>query len=602
MTQPHPIHRPHRRAFLIALFFVWLAPPLGAQSTVRVSESSSGTEGNSPSSGASLSRDGHWIAFESFASNLVQDDKNGLSDVFVHNRITGVTQRVSISPTGEEADDLSRWAAISPDGRFLVFESFGTNLVANDTNGVSDVFLRDRDPDGNGIFDEGNGSTSRASVSSTGAEADVGSTLPAVSEGGTRVAFISRATTLVPDAITTSQVFVRDVVAQTTELVSVNSSGSPADRPCSFLSISGDGTLVAYQSSATNLVAGDSNGQDDIFVRDLTTDETTRVSVSSLGEEGDRDSSRPRISLDGRYVSFVSAARSLVPDDTNFFPDVFVHDRKKGTTIRVSVSSTGEEGNGESFWCSRLVAGRFVAFLDNSTNLTAINGDKEVYLRDLLLGTTVPVGRDATGILGHGGTFKSGDPVFLSEDGRFVGFGSDSPHLVLNDANGTDDLFVRDLKPAASGGVDGAIGLPQDVLFVEDESRFVRLGTRKPIRVTLNAPIGGPATARFVLWVWAGQAIRQVDLLDLGCTVNPTPLTPARSPQPIRCLRGAGMPNVVCIGVQERTAPSSAPFELTANRGLSVPGVFTLQALLENDAAQGGGGFSFSNAVQLRVE
>jgi Tol biopolymer transport system component len=229
--------------------------------------------------------------------------------------------------------------AISSDGRYVAFTSDASNLVAGDTNGFADVFVRDRDTDQDGIFDEiGSVSTSRVSVSSGGAQGNNESYYAAVSGDGRFVAFGSIATNLVTgDSNGNSDVFVRDRQAGTTTRVSLGSAGTQGNGG-SFAPAIGDGRFVAFQSQASNLVTGDANGFADVFVRDRDTNEdgifdeagavsTTRVSVDSVGGEGDAESLDPSISGDGRFVAFESLASNLVPVDTNGSSDIFLHDQ-----------------------------------------------------------------------------------------------------------------------------------------------------------------------------------------------------------------------------------------------------------------------------------
>jgi hypothetical protein len=225
--------------------------------TTRVSVSSVGGQGNDFSSGPALSADGRYVAFESTASNLVAGDTNGSGDVFVHDRQTGATTRVSVSSTGEQGNGNSFRAALSADGRYVAFESTASNLVAGDTNGTSDIFVHDRQT----------GATTRVSVSSAG-------------EQGNNNSFRS--------------------------------------------ALSANGRYVAFYSLASNLVAGDTNGRWDVFVHDRQTGVTRRVSVSSAGVQGNHDSMWPALSADGRYVAFDSVASNLVPGDTNETWDVFI--------------------------------------------------------------------------------------------------------------------------------------------------------------------------------------------------------------------------------------------------------------------------------------
>src|SRR5204863_349490 len=220
------------------------------------------------------------------------------------------TERVSVASDGTtEGNDASLGSALSADGRFVAFDSAATDLVAGDTNGVADVLVHDRQT----------GTTERVSVASGGGTQGNG-----------------------------------------------NSGGF-----FSFPALSADGRLVAFQSDATNLVAGDTNGTTDVFVHDRQTGTTERVSVASGGTEGNGFSAGLALSADGRFVAFHSTATNLVAGDTNGKTDVFVHDRQTGTTERVSVDSDGTQGNGPSAGAALSADGGLVAFHGTATNLVA---------------------------------------------------------------------------------------------------------------------------------------------------------------------------------------------------------------------------------------
>lgn len=318
-----------------------------AGSTSRVSVSSSGkqADGDSGSGLVSMSADGRYVAFESDATNLVPDDTNACvatrvvlagfgtgtpcRDVFVHDRLTHATTRVSVSSSGEQGDEDSDSPHMSADGRYVFFTSRATNLVRGDTNGTWDAFLHDRLTR----------ATSRVSVSPSGEQGDSFSFAGALSSDGRFLVFISSASNFAPgDTNDTSDVFVYDRVTRVITRVSVSSSGEGGDAASFSSSISSDGRYVAFDSSASNLVAGDTNNCSyvivsesancsDIFVRDLVTGVTTRVSVSSTGEQADDYTEAPAISADGRYVAFEGDASNLAPGDMRFTTDVFVHDR-----------------------------------------------------------------------------------------------------------------------------------------------------------------------------------------------------------------------------------------------------------------------------------
>jgi len=304
-----------------------------AGTTERVSMASDGTQGNLGSFVPDITPDGRFVVFISDASNLVLGDTNGTRDVFVRDRTTGTTERVSIGTGGVEGNGFSSPGAISDDGRFVAFGSFASNLVPGDTNANIDVFVHDRDTD----------TTTRVSVDSAGVEGNGLSSGAAISGNGNIVAFFSEATNLVPnDTNDTRDVFVHDRTSGITERVNVSSEEAQADAQSSF-SVQGDssnprlsfdGNEVSFDSFATNLVPADTNGFPDAFVRDRAGGTTVRLSVDSAGVEGDDGSSDTDISADGLVVSFISLASNLVPNDTNtcgFFdpghcPDVFVHD------------------------------------------------------------------------------------------------------------------------------------------------------------------------------------------------------------------------------------------------------------------------------------
>jgi Tol biopolymer transport system component len=404
--------------------------------TTRVSVSSTGTQTDEFSWRHSISADGRYVAFASGATNLVSGDTNGTWDVFVHDRVTGETARVSVSSIGTQADGWSSHTSISADGRYVAFASAATNLVAGDTNGVEDIFVHNRVT----------GETARVSVSSTGAQANGSSGPPSISADGRYVAFVSAATNLVSgDTNGVEDIFVHDRVTGETARVSVSSTGAQANDISNGSSISADGRYVAFASAATNLVAGDTNGVEDIFVYDRETGETARVSVSSTGAQANDSSDGSSISADGRYVAFSSLATNLVTGDTNGIRNVFLHDRETGETTRVSVSSAGVQANGHSYSFSTSADGRYVAFESVATNLVPgdNNGMSDVFVRDRVTGQTARVSI-TRGSRRQGDDWSwSGDPS-ISTDGRYVAFASFASDLVPGDTNGILDVFVRD--------------------------------------------------------------------------------------------------------------------------------------------------------------
>jgi hypothetical protein len=442
-----------------ACFVAWLGSPVVAQVTQLVSVTSSNAQGNDVSWFPAISADHRFVAFGSLADNMVAGDTNGTSDVFVRDRFTGTTERVSVSTGGGQADDFSSLPSISGDGRYVAFHSLATNLVAGDTNGAMDVFVRDRQA----------GTTIRVSVSSAGLQGDGASDNPAISADGRYVAFRSLATNLVAgDTNATYDVFVRDLQTSTTERVSVTTGGAGGNLASYFPSISGDGRYVAFRSDSPNLVAGDVNMATDAFVRDRQLGTTELVSLSSAGAQANSFSYDPSISASGRYVTFWSNASNLVSGDTNGHADIFLRDRLNNTTELVSISSTGAQGNSDPWYQSSVSDdGRYVVFASSATNLVPpdLNGTFDVFLRDRVNGTTQYVSVASDGTQGNNMSGGTTGVCPITPDGRVVAFYSLSNNLVPGDTNGTIDVFVRDLNAAGFAsvcdpGVNGVIACP----------------------------------------------------------------------------------------------------------------------------------------------
>ncbi len=367
--------------------------------TERISVDSSGNQANSHSLYGTTNTDGRYVAFVSMASDLVPGDTNNAWDVFVHDRATGVTERVNVDSSGGQANEYSGIPSISTDGRYVAFESRADNLVPGDTNSFcdadgdtvlencTDVFVRDRQT----------GTTTRISVDSAGNQANWDVVWPAISTDGRFVAFSSAASNLVPfDTNGVNDVFVHDRQTGITERISLDTSENQGSGHSGciwwdyggtwlcFLSISADGRYVAFNSEASNLVPGDTNGFIDVFVRDRQTGTTKMVSVDSAGSQSNQLSAVEwgSLSVDGRYVAFASFASNLVSGDTNAQDDMFVHDSTTGSTARVSLSSSGEQGNERSWFGSISNDGQYVAFASLASNLVDddTNGAWDVFV------------------------------------------------------------------------------------------------------------------------------------------------------------------------------------------------------------------------------
>jgi Tol biopolymer transport system component len=424
-------------------------------SSGKAGNDSSGSDFNDGDRGVSISADGRFCAFASKATDLVAGDTNGQWDVFVHDDVTGVTERVSVSSSGTEADADCNRPGISADGRIVVFESRATNLVAGDTNGVEDVFVHDRST----------GTTDRVDVASSGSPATQGALDPALSADGRVVAFTSISDDLVPgDTNSAFDVFVHDLVSGVTERVSVDSAGTEGnDHSALRPALSADGGVVAFGSLASNLVAGDTNGMVDVFVHDRGTGLTERVDVDSNGNESHgRIFSGPSLSGDGRLVAFHDDAADLVAGDTNNTQDVFVRDRSAGVTERVSVASTGVQSNGHSFDPVISADSRFVAFVSSATNL--VPGDKnhawDVFVHDRVGGFTDCVSVASDGLPAD---WDSRVPA-IDGDGEIVAFSTRAVKLT-GGAHGWQ-VYARERCNAVASwtnygaGLAGSFGVP----------------------------------------------------------------------------------------------------------------------------------------------
>ena len=409
-------------------------------STTRVSVASSGTEGNGNSSRGSISADDRFVAYYSSATNLVTGDSNQATDVFVFDRVNSTTQRVSVATSGAQAafGCPSFDPSISADGRYVAFHSYAPNFVAGDSNGTYDVFVRDRQ----------NNTTECISVARSGAIGNHGGTSPSISADGRYVAFESGSTDLVQnDTNGATDVFVRDRQTGTTVRVSVDSAGAQSNAGGTSPAISADGRFIAFESLSNNLVAGDTNGVTDIFVRDRVLGITECVSVGPGGVQSNGVSDVASISADGLCVSFESAASNLAARATNGLQHVFVYDRASGATECVSLNTIGAQENGASLAPFHALStnGRYVAFWSSSTDLVAgdNNGFTDIFVRDRATGETKLISVDTAGTQGNANS-QSGS---ISDDGRFVGFESNATNLVAGDQNGLRDIFLRDRGP-----------------------------------------------------------------------------------------------------------------------------------------------------------
>lgn len=353
-----------------------------------------------------------------------------------------VTVLASSTPDGPAGMGSSNYPSVSADGRFVAFLSSSSDLVEGDTNGVADVFVRDF----------GLGTTMRASVASDGTQGNGGVGPPAISADGRYVVFPSEASNLVPGDVNTCaffpepgtcpDIFVHDLVTGETRLASARRGGLQANGESLYVSVSGDGRLVAFASLATNLTARDDNRKMDVFVKDMVEGKVRRVSDAPGPDGADSFSFAPAISADGSRVAFTSNASNLVEHDRNRVDDVFVRDLATRELVRVSVRPDGTESPAPSFGASLSSTGRFIAF-GSEGDLKDRNGLPDGYVYDMPTGRLRRFTRAAGGGEPDGGLEV---PPSISADGRLVAFQSSASNLVRRDANGASDVFVRNLE------------------------------------------------------------------------------------------------------------------------------------------------------------
>jgi Tol biopolymer transport system component len=386
------------------------APAAAAPRTERVSVSSSEHQGNGPSTqplyrvAPTLSRTGRFVVFASNARNLVPGDTNGKTDVFVRDRKAGATRRVSLTSKGAQGNRRSIYPSISSSGRYVAFQS-QAGLTRGDRQGGWDVYVRDlklRKTTLVSIRPNGVHHGTDAAISGDGRSVVFQSERPAPAAGFGKI-----------------DIFVRHLGARKTERVTVSPTGEGANFDSRDPSISGNGRLVVFDSSASNLVAGDGNNSEDVFVRDLKRHTTTRIGGNDTdsGNDASRDTSRPAISGNGRFVTFISGAREFTGAEDE--AGLFRRDLETGATLRLPCCF-------------------FPSALSDNGNIV-VYGASVVSVHDIAKGTTTRV---SVGNAGQPADART-EGLAISGDGRFAGFSTSATNLVSGDTNDTHDVFVR---------------------------------------------------------------------------------------------------------------------------------------------------------------
>jgi len=423
----------------VALLAGTIAAPASAGVLERVSVSNVGVQGNADSFVVGgkrvVSADGRFVVFTSHANNLVADDTNDVRDVFLRDRRAGTTTRVSVDPAGGNADGPSFNASISADGRFVVFTSAATDLVQGDRNWHYDVFVRDL----------WRGETSRVSVTPDGGDPGDDSGEGSISADGRFVAYVTWARLLTPEDRDwgTRDIIVRDLKRGTNTLASVAFDGGEPEYACWDATIGGDGRHVAFVSNSENLMSGDGNPAMEAWVRDLDAGENIRVGVDPSGGDANERSRHPRLSDDGRYVAFRAHASDLVAGDTNDQADIFLRNLDTGVTERVNLSSSGDQATGGGSWFPDISGnGRYVVYLTDASNLfdDDTNGFGDVVAHDRVTGVTTQLSVSSSG--GQVNAWSNHPSV--SATGRYVAFESLASDMVPGDTNEVWDVFIAE--------------------------------------------------------------------------------------------------------------------------------------------------------------
>ena len=420
---------------LIVLAFILSSTAVLAASTTLISRRSQKIPSNGPSSEPATSATGQFVAFRSSATNLDSERcKNGASHIFVRDRNTAQIRCVSINSSGREGDQDSLAPSISADGQLIVFTSAATNLGEGNEcdNGFNQIYVRNLTT----------GTTRCVSVNSNGQEGNQHSHASAISADGTLIAFDSAATNLAGNKCDNgfNHIFVHDLTAGTTTCVSLRTNGDEGNGDSFDPSVSADGRVVVFQSTATNLAPRCSNGNSHIYRRDLTTGETSCVSVNNDEKQSDGNSALARVSGDGRFVVFESDATNFTNRCSNGFTHIFVRDTVDERTSCASIDNHGSQGNNDSGQPSISSDGRFVAFSSAANNLvqnrcTAAN--VQVFVRDRLDEKTKCASVGPKNVEGNGDSINPA----ISATGSLVAFESDSNNLVKKDTNGLRDIF-----------------------------------------------------------------------------------------------------------------------------------------------------------------
>ena len=387
-----------------------------------VSSSDTGEAGNFESRVPDISVNGRIVAFQSSATNLDPLDTDLFDDIYVKNLDSGEVTLASVAPARSKGKGKGKGSApvkgnlysqrpsLSGDGSRVAFETGSSNLHPDDPFGGFDIYVKDLT----------SGDLTLASVNASGVKGNGYSVRPSISDDGTKVVFDSIATNFSSqDADSTFDVYVKDLVTGEVELVSVTSEGIKGNDVSFGAAISPDGTKVAFNSMATNLHPADTDHFTDVYVKDLVTGDLSLASTSDQGNSGNGASFGPQLTGDGSIVAFMSRATNLDPSDSQPYEDVYVKNLATGDLKLVSAAADGTKGNSLSFLGSISPDGRLVAFDSISTNLHPADPDSfdDVFLKDLTTGALTLISSTAAGQKGNN---ASGGGSLSADAGRIA--------------------------------------------------------------------------------------------------------------------------------------------------------------------------------------
>ena len=484
-------------------------PPVISTSTqwtlnapVLASSSASGVPSNGFSLLGSFSPDGTHLLFWSRSTNVAPGATSGFSELYIKDLTTGAVSVVSADANGVEGNNdssnpnnSSQILMFSPDGTKVVFESAATNLTG--ANGHQHIFIKDLTA----------GTVTLMSVDANGIQGNANSMDFTFSPDGTKVAFDSTSTNLIPAASTGEQVFVKDLTTGAVTLVSTDSSGVAGNGASSFPVFSPDGTQIAFVSTSTNLAAGATNPHSQVYVKNLQSGAIAVASADANGNEANNDSLYPMFSPDGSKLAFNSISTNLVTGVPSFNSEVYVKDLALGTITLVSADTNGVPANGNT---SQLGAfspdSTKITFPSGSTNLmTGANGANQVFVKDLLTGAVTLVSANAAGVLGDS---NSGMPTF-SPNHLALAFQSGSSNLGVT--NFTSQVFVRPIFTASGGVADNSFATSlstagqlafsdSDVSDTHTASVAAQAGDLGTVTAIVSKDSTGSSTGGVVVW------------------------------------------------------------------------------------------------------